>query len=287
MLRDSIDPRLAGVRMEWIALDAVRGAIVMRIPASLAAPHRVSYHRSGLFYGRNSRGKYPMDAHELWVAFTQAEQLPQKIRQLHETAVTGARGKDMPFALNDEPSAVVSTVPLGFFREVRDLPINYQNVQVPVEPGGSLDYMNVLEGVLWHTPPAENGRVRSFALTHWTGRVDVAWTIGSIREVQGQQKRFVYPGSFEKGLFDAAGSAVTRLRQHGVEGPWVILTSIIDVQGYQLVAGDGYATRPAWKSTAPFAPLIVDQVNPEAMLPLLKAFWLLFGQQRPAGRAIV
>jgi len=52
-----------------------------------------------------------MDAQELRIAFTQSEQLPQRIRQLHADAVAAAGGRDMPFALDDEPAAVVSIIP--------------------------------------------------------------------------------------------------------------------------------------------------------------------------------
>lgn len=78
VLRDSIDPKLIGVQMEWIPLDEPFGAVIIRVPASLAAPHRVRYKKNGLFFGRNSGGKYEMDAQELRVAFTKSEQLPEK-----------------------------------------------------------------------------------------------------------------------------------------------------------------------------------------------------------------
>ena len=237
VLRDSIDPRLAGVRTKWVDLGAERGAILVRVPASLAAPHMV--RSSGRFFGRNSRGKYPMDAHELRIAFTGSEQLPRRIRELHDGAVKAAGGLHMPFAPSTDPAAVVSTIPLGFFREVRDLPITPENVQVPVEVSGGLDWIPTLEGMLLHTnPDAQTNRVRSYALTHRAGRVDVFWTIGGEREVRGQQMRLVWPRRFENGLLDAAGSAVARLRQHGVEGHWVILVTMVNVGGYQLVLGD-------------------------------------------------
>ncbi len=286
MLRDSIDPRLSGVRMEWIPLDATLGAIVIRVPASLAAPHRVRVGKGGPFYGRNSRGKYPMDAQELRIAFTQSEQLPQKIRQLHVDAITAASGHDMPFALNDEPAAVVSTIPLSFFREARDLGITHQNVQAPVEVSGGLSWIFTLEGVLMHTPLDDAGRVRSYALTHHAGRVDAAWTIGGVRDVQGKERRLVWPQRFERGLLDAAGSAVIRLKDHGIDGPWVVLTTIIGVRDFQMIVGDGYITRSAWRDNASFSELIVDTVNGTTLLPQLDSFWRLFGEHRPVDRAI-
>jgi len=53
-----------------------------------------------------------------------------------------------------------------------------------------------------------------------------------------------------------------------------------------MIVGDGYVTRPAWRDTAPFGELIVDQVDAASMVPQLESFWRLFGEQRPKGRAI-
>ncbi|MGM4982567.1 AlbA family DNA-binding domain-containing protein [Rhizobium sp. 11_C7_N12_5] len=280
-LRDSIDPKLIGVKMEWIPLDEPIGAIIIRVPASLAAPHRVRYKKSGLFFGRNSRGKYEMDAQELRVAFTQSEQLPEKIRQLHADAVEAAGGRDMPFALNAEPAAVVSIIPLALFREARDLAITRENVQMPVDVSRGVDWLDTLEGVLMHTAVNEEGRVCSYALTHRDGRVDVAWTIGGALEIRGHEHQLVWPKRFEEGLLDAAGSAVARLRQHGLQGPWVVLVTVIGVLGYQLMISNDSSSKPAWRDRASMGALVVDQVDKATLQPLLKAFWLLFGQRRP------
>jgi len=42
-----------------------------------------------------------------------------------------------------------------------------------------------------HTPLNDAGRVRSYALTHRGGRVDVAWTVGGVRDVKGEERRLV------------------------------------------------------------------------------------------------
>jgi predicted HTH transcriptional regulator len=68
MIRDGIEPRLT-VRMQWVPLTTGNGILVLRIPASLVAPHRVRFKASGKFWSRNSRGKYEMDVHELRHAF--------------------------------------------------------------------------------------------------------------------------------------------------------------------------------------------------------------------------
>ena len=87
----------------------------MRVPASINAPHRIIFKNSGRFWSRNSRGNYEMDVHELRHAFTQSEQLPQRFRQLHVDAIAAAQGVDMPFAVEQSPTAVISVAPLALF----------------------------------------------------------------------------------------------------------------------------------------------------------------------------
>ncbi|SEI96069.1 Putative DNA-binding domain-containing protein [Sphingobium sp. AP50] len=59
-LQTGVDPRLIGVQTHWVQLANGRGAMIMRIPGSLSAPHRVTYKGSSRFWGRNSRGKYEL-----------------------------------------------------------------------------------------------------------------------------------------------------------------------------------------------------------------------------------
>lgn len=287
IIRTGVNPRLAGVRTHWVPLSSGTGAMIIRVPASLDAPHRVTFRNSGRFFNRTSRGKYEMDVHELRHAFTQSEQLPQRFRQLHGTAVSAAHGVDMPFAIAAEPTAVVSVMPLGLFREERDIGITEDHALLPIK-ARSYDAIDTIEGVLIYTPvDSETGTVRSFALTHRTGRTDVAWKIGGVHELNaGQQVRYVWPTKFEEGLLDATGSTQTKLRQFGVEGPWVVLATIFGVKGFHLVLGDRHTSRAAWRDQAMLAQLVVDRIDEAALLPILKTFWLLFGEQRPEGRHI-
>ena len=66
----------------------------------------------------------------------------------------------------------------------------------------------------------------------------------------------------------------------------MVLTTIVGVNGYQMIVGDGYSSKPAWRDAAALGALVVDQVNETNLMPTLNAFWLLFGWQRPIGRAI-
>ena len=287
-IRSGVDPRLIGLRTQWVPLASGKGALVIRVPAGLAAPHRVIFGNSNRFYNRNSRGKYEMDLHELRHSFTQSEQLPLRFRQLHIQGINAARGIDMPFAIDADPTAVVSVIPLAHFREERDIPITRDHALTPIKTSG-YSSINMIEGVVLHNPiDAATGTVPSFAVTHRSGRTDVAWTIGGVRTSNSNDElRLVFASSFEEGLLDSTVATQTRLRQFGVEGPWVILVSVYGVKGYFMaLSNDGKGTRTAFRDQALLGEIRADHIDEAALLPFLKNFWLLFGEHRPEGRPI-
>jgi len=217
-LQTGVEPRLIGVRIKWVPLDNGRGVLVLRIPGSLSAPHRVTFKNGARFYGRNSRGKYELDVHDLRHAFTEAAQLPQQFRQLHGEAVAASQSVDMPFAINQAPTAVISVAPLGLFREERRIGVTRDNAVVPVRVGSYIT-LEMIEGVMMHAPVGDDGKVASYALTYRTGRTDSAFVIGGVRQHNGEERRTVWPTTFEQGLQTMTNGTQMQLRQHGIEGP--------------------------------------------------------------------
>lgn len=285
ILRDGIEPRLVGTRTQWIPLSSGGGVILIRTPASFAAPHRVRFKNSGRFFNRTSRGKYEMDVHELRNAFTQSEGLPQKFRLQHNDAVDGARGSEMPFPVMNDPTAVASFLPTGLFREIRELSVNQDNALYPVKPS-SVSWMHTLEGFLIHTPVNDEGMVRSYAHTHRSGRVDIVWTFGGSRETPRGVQQLCWPDGFEQGLLGQARSTQAKFRALGVDEPWVVLVTIFGIKGFRLILGDHYASEPAWRDGATLPQLLLEHMNEDGLTALFKAFWLLFGEQRPDNRQI-
>jgi hypothetical protein len=278
-LRDGVEPRLAGVRSRWIPLAAGGGAVVLRIPSSLAAPHRIKFKNSGRFYTRNSRGKYEMDTHELRAAFNSSEQMPLKLRELHAQAVRMAEGSDVPFCLAPDPSAVMSIMPITFLREVRDVQPVFDNALLPPRISGGIDYFHTLEGLIVHPPKDDDSNhVRSFALTHSSGRIDVAWTVGATRDIGGgAQRKLVWPKLFRDGVMDVAKSGTNRLRAFGIEGPWVIFLSMMHMNGSAICFPDRTSSRTAWRDHVTLPEIVSDAAEERDLKPFFDALLLLFG----------
>lgn len=187
LLKDGVEPRLPGLRLRWIPTGQDGGVIVLRAPASLSGPHRVKFKNWGKFFGRNSRGKFEMDTFELRQAFTASDQIPARVRALHEKAVSTSFGGLLPFRQIDEPSAVATIVPLSLLREARLLNISFENALLPHYTGRGFEHLNTLEGVVVYSPGGISQRephemVGGYALTHWSGRTDAVWSVGGERE---------------------------------------------------------------------------------------------------------
>lgn len=283
-LRDNVAPRLIGLRTHWIAQADGRGAIIMRVPASMSAPHQIVFKRTRRFWGRSSRGKYEMDVHELRHAFTQSERLPQRFLQLHERAIAMAQGTDMPFAVQTGPIAVLSVAPLGLFREEQRIPIQRDQAVVPFRSGG-YNATEMIEGVLLHgAPDRETGEVFSFALTHRSGRVDCAFAIGGVRAGNdGEELQLVWPSIFEEGLLEMARSSQTRLGPFGIDGPWVVLATASGVRGFNVMEDRFFASKPAFRDRVLLGQLVLDRIDEDGLLPIAENLWLLFGKQRSDG----
>jgi hypothetical protein len=41
----------------------------------------------------------------------------------------------------------------------------------------------------------------------------------------------------------AVTSAITRLRTHSIEGPWIVMATLTGIRDYRIILGDGY-----WKA---------------------------------------
>lgn len=93
-IRDCLDPRLPAFHIQPVPIGEGRAVVILRVGASLLAPHRVTHKGSSRFYGRNSRGKFEMDTGELRLAFAATDELPRKLRDLHARAVAATTGRD-------------------------------------------------------------------------------------------------------------------------------------------------------------------------------------------------
>lgn len=60
-IRASFEPPLLDMRVKWIAIEAERGVLVIKIARSWSAPHRVTVAKDYRFFIRDENGKHPIE----------------------------------------------------------------------------------------------------------------------------------------------------------------------------------------------------------------------------------
>lgn len=281
-VRAGVDPRLQTFRVHPIPLGDGQVALLLRVPASLTAPHRVCYKGNSRFFARNSRGKFEMDTGELRRAFAATDDLPRRLRDLHTQAVEATSGKDMPFSIDPEPTVVLTVAPLSILREARDIPMTRENAVLPPRvTGGGIHMRVALDGIIVHSPFNDGARgVRCWSYNHRRGYVDCAWTIG--RKLEDAQ-RVIWRKYFEEELPGAARSIVSRLRTYELEGPWVAMASMRNTMGYRVILGNEYLSDAAWLDSAHLGEIVDEALEPESLQPFTDAFLRLFGVDHTSG----
>lgn len=277
-LRSLIDPRVPQFHVKELALPDGRVVLVMRVGASLIAPHRVTHDRSSRFFRRANRSNFEMSTAELRQAFASSNDLPDRIRDLHRKAVAAISGKDMPTRIVQRPTLVLTVAPLSVLREARDIRVDRDYAVLPPDPIGGIHYLVGLDGLIVIVDRDESERcARAWSVNHRLGYVDLAWTIG--RDADG--KKMVWPRSVVDHLPGAVTSAITRLRTHSIEGPWIVMATLTGIRDYRIILGDGYWKGPAWQDPAYLGEVIDDVMDPGALSPLIEGFWRLFGVDEP------
>lgn len=196
-----------------------------------------------------------------------------------------ARG-NLPTGLGDEPKAVMSLIPATYFREIRDIDFDRENALMPARPNGQLEAIEMVEGVLMNSLPADQGAMRSLAITYRGGRIDTAWTVGRVvNDLRKEEVRLVWPKNFDDALLDGVLSGAARLHPHRITGPWFVHVTLLDIGGYSLVLNDRQVSAPAWRDQLTLPSFRADMLNRAALLPLMRAFWLAFGVRRPEQQA--
>jgi len=275
MARDGLEPRLPGFHLQIVQLESGRVALVLRMSASSIAPHRVKLNSR--FYARNSRGKYPLDVGELRMAFAATDEMPRKIRELHREAIRSADGENMPVRMEDRPFAILTVAPVSVLRAEQDIDINRETAVLPPHQYINPRFIVALEGMIVHSTQGP----RSWAVTHRKGYVDFVFEIAA----QHDDYPNLIPGvRFQQEFVGSARSAVARLIERGIEGPWIAMATIKQVRDYFVAwrRPDGFEgrTEAAWRSDAYLGEIRADALNDETLEPLLAAFWRVFGENQ-------
>ena len=216
-----------------------------------------------------------MTTEQLRRAFLASDDAPKHIRQLHEAAVAAADGSRMPARITPGPQLIVTVAPLSIARERREAHFTTGNAVLPPHVRGDVRLLVSLDGVIAHLPiHPERNAMDAWACNHFRGYVDFAWSIGANDAHHGQivpvdEITDILPGHVR--------SAVTRLQERGIDGPWALLVSVKGIKRYRLLRANLPPTAPAWLERGMLGETLSDMVDAEMFRPITEAFHRMFG----------
>lgn len=242
LIRSGLEPRLTHFDIVWVPLTSNAGHLIVRVPRSWAAPHRVTLQGHDKYYIRNSAGKHPMNTDELRRAFTLAGMLVERISDFRAERVALLVNDEGPFPLQAGGSKLVlHIVPLVAFADPPNLLVG-PNDTSNLQPFGASgwDYRYTLEGFATHAGPRDgSGFVRAYTLAFRSGIIEAVALLGGESEP-------IDLGQIERYILQSWPRYLAFLQGHEVEAPLYVLISILRVRGKMvLVPQDSLDFSPA------------------------------------------
>ena len=111
-IEDGLEPKIPGIQFHTVEIDT-KYILVIRVPQSWAAPHRVIYNKMSHFYGRNNAGNYPLDIQEIRSSFLASETIIARIDKFRESRLEKIRTGKTPVELKEKDALVLHVIPLS------------------------------------------------------------------------------------------------------------------------------------------------------------------------------
>jgi|GEM_PF-5201948 Predicted transcriptional regulator containing an HTH domain and an uncharacterized domain shared with the mammalian protein Schlafen len=113
IVRDTVQPRIAGIQIICFKLSNEKFALIIKIPASLFGPHRTSDRH---FYVRTTAGKDSLDVHGIRSAFLQSETLRTASQNFRLDRLSQIMNNDTPIEFSSDSRMVIHLIPLASLR---------------------------------------------------------------------------------------------------------------------------------------------------------------------------
>ncbi|WP_066415220.1 AlbA family DNA-binding domain-containing protein [Sutcliffiella cohnii] len=221
ILRDAVDPQITGLDMNLYPIEEQNKYILhIRVPQSYVGPHIVNGEK---FYGRNNAGKYQLDFVEIKQRFTLSNQVQEKIKQYHLERIMKIKANEGYWELQDGGALLINIVPLQSFSEsVYVSALTQTRFKLNTLFGdGSYNPKIQFEGIagLYHS---------SYHHINRQGIIEIADK--HLLKINQQYDTKIYAKPIIERILKIIPNAFLNLQELGLNGPYVILTSVLDVK---------------------------------------------------------
>jgi hypothetical protein len=239
LLRDKMEPRIAGIRMVPVPLESGRWVLVIRIPKSWNGPHAVLHNKSRLIFARNSTGVHEASVDEMRAMFTAgASLLGQALEfQRNRMEIIHANRGPLSNLAGGGGRIALHIVPFSAFSAQIscDLRRLVPTDLVPIWCSGC-NYGYNVDG-RWTKSGSDN--FGGYAQVFRNGIIESA--AGDVRTLTNQGP-VLYTESFENQIATAVERYISSLAQVDVPLPAYVMVGGIRMAGTYVSAGDYTST---------------------------------------------
>lgn len=231
-----IEPPVPSIIFHPIELEDKLTVILIRIPRSYAAPHRVK--ATGKFHIRRSGRKDEMDISELRSAFNLSGLIEERIRLFRQNRIDAISIDDgheeVPVLLKQGVRLVVHSVPFSIVDMSHHVPLeSFDFVHRTFEEEGRYEWGNDshfnFDGIVVPVvPPDQHGRTEDYYQIFRNGTVEYVMAL----PVTGEQLVSLF--EIEREVIRSLGDALSFQAKLNIAGPLSILVGLVNAKGFKL-----------------------------------------------------
>lgn len=230
--QNGIEPQIRGVHIKEVQLTNGSYTIVIRVPKSWTAPHRVK--SNARFYARNSAGCYELDVPQIKQAFLLTETVSSSIMNFRADRIASIVGGSSPVQLKEGARVILHVFPLASFTDARKLQVQEYHPRwqalLPAD-GGNIDYRLNFDGIVVASGTDKNG-FRSYNQLFRNGVFE------SVRVYEaGERGAFIPGSSYETNLLKSFNKGIQFIKSLDYYPPVYVMVTLAAVKGYTLAIG--------------------------------------------------
>lgn len=235
LIRDCLDPRIPGVRIQPLAGFPKGPVFLIRIPRSWVAPHMITFKNRPRFFTRNSAGKQPMDVTEIRSAFLLSESLTDKIKRFRDERLSKIIAGETPVPLSSGPKVVLHILPIASFTgEINlDLSVLRKDRLYPkLICSSSGDSRYNIDGLLTHRINSPDNTSPSYCQIYRTGKSETVGTSLTSSDASGKLR--LHSTRFESEIIEVVFGYFEVLKRLTISSPLLVFISMLGVLGTYL-----------------------------------------------------
>ncbi|MNS92143.1 hypothetical protein D3C72_1262680 [compost metagenome] len=283
IIRDGIEPRLAGVQLKSVEVDG-KSVFLVRVPKSWQAPHMLS-GKVNRFYTRTSAGKHQMDVTEIRAAFELSRDLAANIQKFRADRINRVITGDTPVPLEEKGRVIVHVAPLSAFSapvsfDVRQFYTKIYGLKLISSSPGSSRYN--FDGMLSHSG-LHNGSAMAYLQLFRNGVIEVVDTYVVMKDQQGGDA--LYPQPYEREIKNHLKDYIQFQENLGLAPPFLVSITLTGVRN-TVIAVDGFrrhgTQHPITEDVLLLPEIVIEDsdFSPGAVLkPIFDVAWQAGGYQ--------